>query len=422
MSTPAGPHAQTCTVIGGGIVGAACALRLQMAGLDVTLVDPGDPRRAAAFGSAGHIALEQCAPLASVDALQSFPARLFGVGGPLDFRLRDVGLWLPWSWSFLQASRPSRYRAGTQALTALLEGAGEAWLRLVDAAGLAADSVQLEGHGVVWFDPRRADSGRSAWDSAPRGSTRIAPLPETMLDAYGEVLARRPCAGLMFEGTGKVRDPGGLHHSVLEAARLAGVRIVSATVLDIEADARQTRVRIAAGEPLSADLVLVAAGAGSAPLMASLGLRMPLIGERGYSIQSRAHGWPDTLPLTVFEELSVVAAPFDNGLRLAGMIEFGAPYAGPDARKWARLEAQAGWLGLPIDGELDRWCGPRPTLPDYLPAIGRLEALPRVLYAFGHQHLGLTTAAVTAELVETLALGGTPGLDLQPFRAERFGR
>jgi D-amino-acid dehydrogenase len=66
------------------------------------------------------------------------------------------------------------------------------------------------------------------------------------------------------------------------------------------------------------------------------------------------------------------------------------------------------------------WCGPRPTLPDYLPAIGRMEQYPRVLYAFGHQHLGMTLASVTAELIESLALWEMPRINLAPFRVERF--
>lgn len=417
MSTP---RAQTCIVAGGGIVGAACAYRLQRAGFAVTLVDPGDPRRAASFGNIGHVALEQCAPLASISSIRSFPARLFGAGGPLDFRARDAGLWLPWSARFMAASLPRRHRAGVEALTALLGGAGNAWLRLVEDAGLPGGSVRLDGHCVVWFDPRKADAGRRAWESAPLGKASIAPLSEAMLDAYGQVLSRRPVAGLQFEGTGQVSDPGRLNARVLDAAAGAGVRIIAGSVTQAGADAGEARVSLAGGGTLSADLALVAAGAGSGPVMKTLGLPVPLIGERGYSIQSATHRWPDALPLTVFEESSVVAARFESGLRLAGMLEFGSPYAGPDTRKWSRLEAHARRLGLPFDGPPDRWSGPRPTLPDYLPAIGRMARSPRILYAFGHQHLGLSTAAITAELVTAIAAGEPPCIDLAPFRAERF--
>jgi D-amino-acid dehydrogenase len=50
-----------------------------------------------------------------------------------------------------------------------------------------------------------------------------------------------------------------------------------------------------------------------------------------------------------------------------------------------------------------------------------MQAHPRVLYAFGHQHLGMTLSAITAELVEALVAGTAPAVDLAPFRVERFG-
>jgi len=66
--------------------------------------------------------------------------------------------------------------------------------------------------------------------------------------------------------------------------------------------------------------------------------------------------------------------------------------------------------------------GFRPSLPDSLPVIGPASTEPRVLYAFGHGHLGLTQAPATAELVAALALGQAPAIDLAPFSAARFAR
>jgi D-amino-acid dehydrogenase len=44
-----------------------------------------------------------------------------------------------------------------------------------------------------------------------------------------------------------------------------------------------------------------------------------------------------------------------------------------------------------------------------------------VLYAFGHQHLGLTLGPVTGEIVAALATGDKPPVDVAPFAIERFG-
>ena len=155
--------------------------------------------------------------------------------------------------------------------------------------------------------------------------------------------------------------------------------------------------------------------------MRGLGLTAPVIGERGYSVQSTEHGWDDSLPPTVFEEHSMVVSRFTSGLRASSFVEFGSPDAPGDPRKWQALERHLAGLGISFSPEPDRWVGPRPTLPDYLPAIGRLECDPRILYAFGHQHLGLTLSAITAELTAALAEGLDPAIDLSPFRIERFG-
>jgi D-amino-acid dehydrogenase len=66
-----------------------------------------------------------------------------------------------------------------------------------------------------------------------------------------------------------------------------------------------------------------------------------------------------------------------------------------------------------------QWMGFRPSLPDSLPAIGP-AADERVVYAFGHGHLGLTQAAATARLVADIMFERQPPLDLAPFRPQRF--
>ena len=57
---------------------------------------------------------------------------------------------------------------------------------------------------------------------------------------------------------------------------------------------------------------------------------------------------------------------------------------------------------------------------DYLPAIGRSTQDPRVLYAFGHQHLGLTLGPVTGEIVATIACDGHMPKQAEALSALRF--
>jgi D-amino-acid dehydrogenase len=59
-------------------------------------------------------------------------------------------------------------------------------------------------------------------------------------------------------------------------------------------------------------------------------------------------------------------------------------------------------------------------LPDSLPAIGPSSRDARVLYAFGHGHLGLTQSAATGQIVADLLQGRQPAVDMRPFRPQRF--
>ena len=117
----------------------------------------------------------------------------------------------------------------------------------------------------------------------------------------------------------------------------------------------------------------------------------------------------------------MIVTRFADTVQAASFVEFGSADAPADPRKWARLESHVAALGLPIKPPFSRWMGARPTLPDYLPAIGRSPETPNLLYAFGHQHLGLTLAAITAELVTGLASGTALAPVLKPFDLARFG-
>ncbi len=403
-------------VIGGGLVGAASALRLQAAGVQVTLIDPGDKRRGASFGNAGHIGSEQVTPWSAWENVWRAPRSSFAIGGPLDFRWSDFGLWAPWALRFLGACDHAMFERGRAALTALLSDSLPAWHRIAELAG-APEIVIPHGHATVWTTARGAEAGRASAKRAQWGTAAYRDLSTAELERYAAIMTKPPIAGVLVRGTGQVNDPQAARDALLASFVERGGEIVAEKAERIEANGR---VKLAAGAVREADAVLIAAGAWSRGLMEQFGVRTPLIGERGYHVQSAETDWPLDLPTTVFEENFVVFTRFVSGLRATSFLEFGSPDAPGDNRKWALLQRRIAELGVKFSASPDRWVGSRPTLPDYVPAIGRLERAPNVLYAFGHAHLGLTMAPITSELVTAIATDTTPAMDLKPFRIERF--
>ena len=175
--------------------------------------------------------------------------------------------------------------------------------------------------------------------------------------------------------------------------------------------------------PVNARRVVIACGAHSAKLTAALtGKNVPLDTERGYHLMlPHEH---DRLPFAVTSlERKFIMTPMSDGLRLAGTVEFAGLEAPPSMeRAWQLHRLSKGLLREDLSAEgATPWMGFRPSLPDSLPVIDRVGD-GKVLLAFGHQHLGLTQAAVTAELIAQLA-GATSAHalpELHPYRLDRF--
>lgn len=401
--------ARSALVIGGGIVGLSAALSLAERGFDVRLVDDAPAVPPASAGNAGHIAIEQSAPLASIATLRALPRRLAVFGGAAVFPPSAVGAWLPFGLRLLRAATPARFRTGEAALAALLERALPAWRWRLAAAG-ATDLLREAGHLVAWESAASAVRGRRealAGATGPVTCTDIGTEDAALLDA---AVPGRIAGAVRYRGTASVTDPAAVLDALRRALLAAGCHADTGRVTSL-ADAAQ-----------DAAVVVAAAGVRSASLMREIGHAAPMIAERGYHVEAPSVAWPTGLPPVVFEDRSVVANGFTRRLRLTSFVEFSRPDAPPDARLWHRLEEHARGLGIAFDGTPDRWYGARPTLPDYLPAIGRSRRDPRVIYAFGHQHLGLTLGPLTGELVADLATGRRPPVDLTPFAIDRFGR
>jgi D-amino-acid dehydrogenase len=407
----------TVVVLGGGAIGAAAAVRLQGAGARVTLVDPGDERARASYGNAGLIANELSQPLASWATLRTSPGRLFAFGGPLDFRLQDIGAWAPWALRYLAACRGDRFRAGSAALDAFIAEAAPAWRRLAADIG-RPELVEPTAHWGVWRDPRLLAAGVAAAKAGSSSAVEVRELAAQELEAARREVCPRLAGGVAFEGSTKLTDPNEAVRALHGALAAGGGEVVEGRAARAGADDAGAQVELEDARRLAAGLVLVAAGAQSAPLVRRFGLTAPLLAERGYHLQYAEHEVSPGAPPMIFEDCFVAVVRVGEALRVTSFTEFAAPGSPPDPRKWARLERHVAELGLPVRGVPSRWMGERPTLPDFLPAIGRRG---RLLYAFGHQHIGMTLAAATAEAVVEMARSDQASERLRPFALERFG-
>jgi D-amino-acid dehydrogenase len=170
---------------------------------------------------------------------------------------------------------------------------------------------------------------------------------------------------------------------------------------------------------VTAQSVVLTAGAWSRPLAQSAGHDIPLDCERGYHIEFAIDAPLVRRPVSPID-LGFYVTPMSGRLRVAGLVELGGLLAPPNPKRFAQLERGARRL-LPGLGPIQsRWLGFRPSLPDSLPVIGRSHRSSNLIFGFGHGHLGMTLAAITSRILAELLKGQNDVMDLHPFRSDRF--
>jgi D-amino-acid dehydrogenase len=140
---------------------------------------------------------------------------------------------------------------------------------------------------------------------------------------------------------------------------------------------------------------------------------------RGYHVEMPGQAAFFDAPVAYVDH-RVIVTPMTGRVRATSYMEFADPDAPADPRKPAHLRRQVRALGYACEPEGPSWLGSRPVLPDYLPGIGRARGAAKLFYAIGHQHIGLTLAPFTAELVAAMVAGREPPIPLAPYDLQRF--
>ncbi|MSQ54761.1 MAG: FAD-dependent oxidoreductase [Betaproteobacteria bacterium] len=406
-------------VVGAGIVGVSCAMYLVRDGHDVTLLDALGPAEGASKGNAGALSPGSCVPLAMPGVLQKVPKWLTDPAGPLTIRPAYFLAALPWLVRFVLAARQSRIEPIADALRALHAGTYECYEPMLERAG-CRDAIRRTGNLVVYESESAFAASRAEWDMRSRRGVRFEVLDASALRATVPALSERYVRGVLSPEHGFVVEPFHLVRALADQVVRDGGRLVRAKAEGLRLGAAGvTAVRTDNGE-IAADRVVIAAGAWSLPLLAPLGLKLPLETQRGYHVTIATPGVEPHLPVTSSER-KFYATPMTGGLRIAGTVEFAGLDAAPDYRRARRLLEQGRGMYPALDtGSYTEWMGHRPCFPDSLPVIGPVPRHPEVLLAFGHGHNGMTSGPVSGRLIADLVAGRPPFLDLGPYLPERF--
>lgn len=355
-------------IVGGGIVGAACAERLSRAGHEVVLIERGQVGDEASRAGAGL--LTPVHPWNYPEPLLELDEACLPLWPELAERLRT------------ETGTDIEYRR-----TGLLA------LILTDEDEAEAD------RRVVWKRTRGEVVERLTTDDALRVEPALSP------DVRG---------ALHFPELAQVRNHR-VAPALATAAEARGARILERTsVLGlIEEEGRCVGVRTGVGER-RADHVVVAAGAWSGGLLAAADCpsAAATIPARGQMLLLRTR--PGSLTHMVLGDGHYLVPRRDGRVLVGSTVE----YVGFDRRVTvdgvSRLTAALHRLAPGLDdAELETtWAGLRPDSPDHMPLIGPVR--PGLLLATGHFRNGVMLAPITAEIVLEL-VESRCRRDLSPF-------
>jgi D-amino-acid dehydrogenase len=280
--------------------------------------------------------------------------------------------------------------------------------------------LRASGWLKLFRTPEAAAGFAPDLDLLRRAGTRHRLLDAADLRALEPALAPGCTGGVLLEDACSLSSPRALSERYMEHLRRLGGRFAQLAVTGLRPDGDGWQV-LHGGGRIAARRVVVAAGPWSADLLAPLGLRLPLFVERGYHLHLAPGSGPGLRRPVHDIAGGYVMTPQSAGIRVTSGVEIAPRDAPPHEGQIRRAAAAARALaGLGPAVEARPWLGCRPSLPDGLPAIGPVPGRPGLWLNTGHNHVGLSLAAGSGDLLARLMAGTAAASDAAPFDPGRL--
>ena len=224
--------------------------------------------------------------------------------------------------------------------------------------------------------------------------------------------------GILFEGSRHTTNPLKISQKIFNTFIDRGGFFLNKKVTSIDVNNNKITLRCE-NNSHNFDQIVICAGAWSKQLALMVGDNFPLDTERGYHVLfentekliDRPIGWSQS---------GFYIIQIEEGIRSAGTVEIAGLNNKPNQKRLKMIEKETRKILPTLNKVKSTWLGFRPTLPDAMPIIGSSVINKKVFYAFGHQHIGWTLAAVTGKAIQYLVDDRKPNIDISFFSPQRF--
>lgn len=408
-------------ILGGGVIGLACALHLLKGGAQVRVLEQGTPGCGSSHGNCGTITPSHAAPLTMPGTLGVALRSVLRADAPLYLNPRLDGPRLRWLLGFARHCNWPDFERAAQARAAILQRSRKLLTELVRDKRLDCEFVE-EGLLYVYRSAAQmADDEHHHAQLLDRMGVPVQRLRGDEVEAMEPALKPGVHGGLFHPDDARLRPD----RYAAELTRLVraqgGIIETGAKIEQLVTDGKRiTSVSTSRGD-FTGDRVLLALGAWSPLLSKQLGLRLPMQPGKGYSL---TYTRPNQAPryAMVLREAKVCVTTWDSGFRLGSTMEFSGYSEGLNRRRMDALRRGAAeGLREPEGPQLqEEWWGWRPMSVDEIPIIGSSMHWSNLHLATGHGMLGVSMSTATGELVAAQMLGAAPVIDPAPYAPSRF--
>ncbi|MEB8432524.1 FAD-dependent oxidoreductase [Cocleimonas sp. KMM 6892] len=406
----------TVAIVGSGIIGITTALELQEAGYQVTLFDKTEPATETSYGNASFLAIELIDPQATVGNIVSAVKQLFSENAALKVTPDHLLSFIPWSIKFLKEVASSRQDKSRKAIVALNKHSINAWKSLLNRSN-CEEMVRKSGYLQVWEKSSSIKQAENCQKALQAQGIECEILKDAALFEKEPALSRYIKHALYCPESVQLLDPYETAAALFDRFVQQGGDFKQSEVKQISTPDQRVGLSTSSGD-FNFDKLVVCAGVWSKKILEQLGLDIPLVAERGYHL---------TFPqspvkfkrLIMSADRHVMLTPLKTGMRITGFAEFANVDSKPVAKRYDTLSKHINEIIPNFEADKQqpsKWMGNRSTLPDSLPVIDLHPQHPQIGMVFGHQHLGLTQAPISAKIITALIDGDKNNQTLADFK------
>lgn len=403
-------------VIGGGVVGTACAYYLNKSGWDVTIVEQKTVGSGASHANCGFVSPSHVLPLAGPGVMRKTLAAMLSPNSPFSIKPRfDPSLW-SWLLRFAGRCNEADMLASGRGIHAMLTESRRLYDELFASEPL---DVEWQTRGLLFtFLTRKAMDHHTQTEAllGEKFGVHAVRYEGDEVTKFEPALKPGLAGGWHYQCDAHLR-PDKLMSSWRQLLESRGVTIrENCEFRGFSSQSGQATGVLTNQGQIEADAFVVATGAWTPLLNRQLGCKILIQPGKGYSMTMARPSICPSIPL-MFEEHRVAVTPMQSGYRLGSIMEFAGYDSSIHPRRMELLRAGASHYLREPTGEpvVEKWFGWRPMTPNSMPIIDRPKSFSNVMVAAGHNMLGLSMATGTGRLVADLLGHGKPAIDPAPY-------